>query len=241
MSRNLNSNQNVMINISRKNKSIYNINPNKDKRDVSYNNPKEKKDEKKTKEKVIYKRRNTEYDIPIPNIQIKYTEIGKMNLVKNRSRNYTEGNGGLYEGGLTRLYNENRKKYIEERNEENNKNKNNPKDNLLFGGQILEDLKSTNMRKISDNNKSETSRNSNKPNHSYYESHYSNGINKMLDKIDLKITVFKSEITKEIKEEILKSQNEIKDALLRVLGSISNSMKQLIDGQNKLIKLAEKK
>ena len=46
MSRNLNSNQNVMINISRKDKSIYNINPNKDKRDVSYNNPKEKKDEK---------------------------------------------------------------------------------------------------------------------------------------------------------------------------------------------------
>ena len=116
------------------------------------------------------------------------------------------------------------------------KRRNNPKNNLLFGDKILEDLKSTNIRKISDNNKSENSRNNNKPNHGYYESHYSNGINKKLDKIDLKITLIKKEITKEI----LKSQTEMKDALLRVLGSISNSMKQLIDGQNKLIKLAEK-
>ena len=113
----------------------------------------------------------------------------------------------------------------------------NPKNNLLFGDKILEDLKSTNIRKISDNNKSENSRNNNKPNHGYYESHYSNGINKKLDKIDLKITLIKKEITKEI----LKSQTEMKDALLRVLGSISNSMKQLIDGQNELIRLSTKK
>ena len=171
MSHKKNSNQNFKINILRKNKPIFNINPNKDKRDVSYNNSKEKKNENKTKGKVIYKRRN------------------------------------------------------------------NPKNNLLFGDKILKDLKSSNIRKKSDNNKSETSRNTNKPNHSFYESHYSNGINKKLDKIDLKITIFKKEITKEI----LKSQTEMKDALLKALGSISNSMKQLIDGQNELIRLSTKK
>ena len=97
MSHKKNSNQNFKINILRKNKPIFNINPNKDKRDVSYNNPKEKKNENKTKGKVIYKRRN------------------------------------------------------------------NPKNNLLFGDKILEDLKNINISKISDNNKSETSRNTNKP------------------------------------------------------------------------------
>ena len=162
-----------------------------------------------------------------------------MNLIKNRSRNYiNEGNGYLFLFYIIiSNYNIFLPNILIQKRCGISQQLWNPKNNLLFGDKILKDLKSTNIIKKNDNNKSETSRNTNKPNHSFYESHYSNGINKKLDKIDLKITIFKKEITKEI----LKSQTEMKDALLRVLGSISNSMKQLIDGQNKLIKLAEKK
>ena len=60
---------------------------------------------------AIYKRRNIEQDIPIPSFKIVDSEIVKLNLEKNRSRNNAnKGSEELYPGGITLFQNE-RKKY----------------------------------------------------------------------------------------------------------------------------------
>ena len=240
MSQHANSSKIFRKEYSRKFKPIFNYNTINKKDEAICDYSKDKKDEKQKKETVIYKRRNTEYDIHIYNKPMEDIEITDLNLAKNRSRNYTnEGNGGLYTGGKTRFLNAIR---------QNNYQQTNNNDINLYETLRSSDIR--NFRKINENRKekSESSLNSNRHNHSYYESHYSNGMKKQLDNIETKLTLFKNEITKTIKESqketkdaILNSQKETKNELLRVLNSISDSMKILISGQNKLIQLSKNK
>jgi len=110
MKYNQNLKQNLIQRNLRKQKQILNNNFLKEKIALKYDLTKERKKEK-DKGTAIYKRRNIEYDIPIPSFKIVDSEIVKLNLEKNRSRNHAnEGSGELYPGGITLFQNE-RKKY----------------------------------------------------------------------------------------------------------------------------------
>ena len=110
MKYNQNLKQNLRQSNLRKQRQILNNNILKEKIAIKYDLTKERKKEK-DKVTAIYKRRNIEYDIPIPSFKIVDSEIVKLNLEKNRSRNNAnKGSEELYPRGITLFHNE-RKKY----------------------------------------------------------------------------------------------------------------------------------
>ena len=230
MSKTPNSAKNTSKYYSRKDNMIYNTKPKSGWR-YKYNDIKVGD---KIQNTVKYKRRNVEYDAYISYNPIKEDDI-KWNLGKNRSRNYTnEAESGLYDGGNTKFKYAFKENYIKETDESKHSNQDNPKNKISQN--YLEDMKIIRMKKMFDvNNKSETSRNSNRYNHSYHESYYSNG-NELYNKLCTKLTI--------IKVEIINSQKETKNALLQSLGgpleSISKSMDELVKGQKQLIELVKK-
>ena len=155
------------------------------------------------------------------------TKSGLRYKYNNIKRNYTnEAEFGLYNGGNTKFKYAFKENYIKETDESKHSNQDNPKNKISQN--YLEDMKIIRMKKMFDvNNKSETSRNSNRYNHSYHESYYSNG-NELYNKLCTKLTI--------IKVEIINSQKETKNAL----ESISKSMAELVKGQKQLIELVKK-
>ena len=230
MSKTPNSAKNTSKYYSRKDNMIYNTKAKSGWR-YKYNNIKAGD---KIQNTVKYKRRNVEYDASyISYNPLKEDEI-KWNLGKNRTRNYTnEAESGLYDGGNTQFKNAFKENYIKETDESKYSNQDNRKNKISQN--YLEDMKIISMKKMFDvNNKSETSRNSNRYNHSYHESYYSNG-NELYNKLCTKLTF--------MKVEIINSQKETKNALLQSLGSlesISKSMAELVKGQKQLIELMKK-
>ena len=105
---NPNPNQNLRPNNLRKEKTKININLLKEKKLIKYDITKLIKKEK-DRETAVYKRHNTEYDIPIPRFKVIDSDIIKLNLEKNRNRNYVNEENKLYPGGITLLQNEGKK------------------------------------------------------------------------------------------------------------------------------------
>ena len=155
-----------------------------------------------------------------------------LNLGKNRSRNY--GNGGLYPSGMTKLQNEIRQRNYKERNNVKHENEKNSKGNIQSRYKLIEDLKNNNFREVRYHSKNDKSQNSNRINHSYFKIHYFKELEGK-DEIDIKLDRFKTEIISSFKN----SLRETKNTLLDALTSISNSLKLLIIGQNKLIELQQ--
>lgn len=230
-------------NLSRQ-KPKFNYDLPKEKNTIKFNYDNEIKNQK-GKETAIYKRRNTEYDIPIPRIQMRDSKSIKHYEENYRSRNYSnEENEGLYPGGKTRLQNEIKQNKYKEKKEI--KFENRPKDNKISNYQLINDLKRNKFNEINYYSKSHTNGNSNRSNHSYLETFYSREW-KDKDVLDPQLYIIKNEIISSFqnsleitKNALLSSQEETKNQLLNVLYSISNSMKILIKGQNELINLSKK-
>ena len=104
-----NNNQIFIQENLRRQKTKPNSNFPKEKNEIKYNYQKDIKKEK-SKETAVYKRRNKEYDVPIPRTRMVDSKTLNLNLGKNRSRNY--GNGGLYHSGMTKFQNEIKQKII---------------------------------------------------------------------------------------------------------------------------------
>ena len=230
-----NNQQNFVQDNLRRQKTKPNSNLPKEKSEIKHNYPKDIKKEK-SKETAVYKRRNKEYDIPIPRTRMFDAKTLNLNLGKNRSRNY--GNGGLYPSGMTKLQNEIRQRNYKERNNVKHENEKKSKGNIQSRYKLIEDLKNNNFREVRYYSKSDKSQNSNRSNHSYLEVHYFKELEGK-DEIDVKLDRIKTEIISSLISSFKNSIREAKNTLLGELTSISNSLKILIIGQNKLIELQQ--
>ena len=224
-----NNKQNFIQYNLRRQKTKLNSNLPKEKSEIKYNYPKDIKKEK-SKETAVYKRRNKEYDVPIPRTRMVDSKTLNLNLGKNRSRNY--GNGGLYHSGMTKLQNEIKQKNYKERNNVKFENEKKFKGNIQSRYQLIEDLKNNNFREVRYHSKNDKSQNSNRINHSYFKIHYFKELEGK-DELDIKLDRFKTEIISSFNNFLRETKNTLLDALT----SISNSLKILIIGQNKLIEL----
>ena len=226
-----NNKQNFIQDNLRRQKTKLNSNLPKEKSEIKHNYPKDIKKEK-SKETAVYKRRNKEYDVSIPRTRMFDSKTLKLNLGKNGSRNY--GNGGLYPSGMTKLQNEIKQRNYKERNNVKFENEKKTKGNIQSRYQLIENLKNNNFRKVCYHSKNDKSQNSNRNNHSYLKIHYFKEFEGK-NEIDIKLDRIKTEIISSFKNSI----RETKNTLLGELTSISNSLKILIIGQNKLIELQQ--